>query len=85
MSINLSISGLSDKTVLESSLENRRKFIIEFLREHPQDTVVSICRLYQVDPEAIYKYRKRTRKETRKYTRGGYNTILLSAQDRAVI
>jgi hypothetical protein len=63
--INLSVSRLPDTAVLDSSPENRRKLTIEFLREHPQETVASVCRLYQVDPEAIYKHRKRTRKHTR--------------------
>ena len=54
--------------------------MIEFLREHPQETTIAACRIYNIDPKAIYKYQNRSRR----HTQGGQNAILSTAQERAI-
>jgi hypothetical protein len=81
MSINLTISCLPDATVLDRPIKERRKLVIDFLNKHPQEPVLAVCRLYNIDHEAIYKHRKRSRR----HPQGGQNAILSPAQERALL
>jgi hypothetical protein len=46
MHIRLSISRLPNETVLNYSSKERRKLAIQFLPEHPNETIAAACRLY---------------------------------------
>jgi hypothetical protein len=42
--------------VLNRLLKERRIFINEFYRQHPQESIAAVYSLYNIDPETIYKY-----------------------------
>jgi hypothetical protein len=81
MSINLTSSCLPDATVLDRPIKERRKLANIFLDEHPQEPVTAVCRLYNIDHDAIYKHRKRSRR----HPQGGHNAILSPAQEGAIL
>jgi hypothetical protein len=62
ISINLTSSCFLDTTVLDRPIKERRKFINIFFDEYPQEPVTAVCRLYNIDHDAIYKHRKRSRR-----------------------
>ena len=85
MHIRLSISRLPNETVLNYSSKERRKLAIQFLPEHPNETIAAACRLYHIKDGTIYQYQRKSRTDHRRTTHSSYNSILSTSQEQAVI
>jgi hypothetical protein len=87
MHLYLSISCLPDETILNRPPTERRKLAIEFLHQHPNETVAAVCRIYKIQEQeaAVYKHQNRLQNRLRSSTHGGHNTILSAPQEKALL